>query len=446
MGDILLHYERVNPTSWAYLASLLSIALFFKFNRIFCMRNLDLLLLVLLAPGLLCIEHAVRGEASELTERIGYIWLFSVNALLLLRMLLDSSMVRRPMLEPNLLTGGLTFLMLSLLAFLTANVITGKPSETDLYAVQRAEHLSHREASDLELDTLDTHGPGFSFLFLMPHISTRAIIADADLSDSSAEVVENAISVGNSVTAKVMAILCQFFIVLAILLISHRHFDNTPLGIAAATLYLLLPYTALWTGNVTHSLPAALILWAVLLYRYPFLSGILIGLGCGAIYYPFALLPLWLAYYWKRGVMRFSVGVALTLLLLVLTLVFTSTDIAMFFGRLQQMFGLRLPAMDRLSGVWEFWNGWYRVPILAAFAGLSISYAMWPVQKNLATLMSGSAALMLGVQFWHAHSGGLALAWYLPLFLLIVFRPNLEDRIATAMVAPSRWDKPQVAK
>ncbi len=441
MGDILLHYERVNPTSWAYLASLLSIALFFKFNRIFCMRNLDLLLLVLLAPGLLCIEHAVRGEASELTERIGYIWLFSVNAFLLLRMLLDSSMVRRPMLEPNLQTGGLTFLMLSLLAFLTANVITGEPSETDLYAVQRAEHLSHREASDIELDTLDTHGPGFSFLFLMPHISTRAIIADPDLSDSSEEVVEKAMSVGNVITAKVMAILCQFFIVLAIILIAHRHFDNTPLGIAAATLYLLLPYTALWTGNVTHSLPAALLLWAILFYRYPLLSGILIGLGCGAIYYPFALLPLWITFYWKRGAIRFSVGVTLTLVLLVLTLVFTSTDISMFFGHLRQMFGLRLPAMDRLSGVWEFWNGWYRVPIVAAFAGLSLSYALWPAQKNLATLMSGSAALMIGIQFWHAHSGGLALAWYLPLFLLIVFRPNLEDRIATAVVAPSRWVK-----
>ena len=76
MGEILLHYERVNPTSWAYLSSLLIIAIFFKFNRVFCMRNLDLLFLILLGPGLLCIEHAVRGQASELTERFGYIWLF----------------------------------------------------------------------------------------------------------------------------------------------------------------------------------------------------------------------------------------------------------------------------------------------------------------------------------------------------------------------------------
>jgi hypothetical protein len=45
---------------------------------------------------------------------------------------------------------------------------------------------------------------------------------------------------------------------------------------------------------------------------------------------------------------------------------------------------------------------------------------------------------MLGTQFWHAYGGGLALAWYLPLLILTVFRPNLEDRVATNVVKPSR--------
>jgi hypothetical protein len=138
---------------------------------------------------------------------------------------------------------------------------------------------------------------------------------------------------------------------------------------------------------------------------------------------------------------RFATGVGLTLAALVATLVFTSTDLDMFLVRSQQMFGIRWPPMERLSGVWAYWNAWYRVPILVAFIGLSFSFLLWPAQKNLATLLSGSAALMLGVQFWHAHSGGLALAWYLPLLLLVVFRPNLEDRVALSVVAPSRWDK-----
>jgi hypothetical protein len=52
MPEILFHYERVSPTSWAYLSSLLMLALYFKFNRVWSVRNLDLLLLVLpLEPG-----------------------------------------------------------------------------------------------------------------------------------------------------------------------------------------------------------------------------------------------------------------------------------------------------------------------------------------------------------------------------------------------------------
>ncbi len=44
MNEILFHYEKIDPTTWAYLASLLIIGLFFKFGRFWSVRNLDLLL------------------------------------------------------------------------------------------------------------------------------------------------------------------------------------------------------------------------------------------------------------------------------------------------------------------------------------------------------------------------------------------------------------------
>ena len=37
---------------------------------------------------------------------------------------------------------------------------------------------------------------------------------------------------------------------------------------------------------------------------------------------------------------------------------------------------------------------------------------------------------MVGTQFWHGYGGGLYMAWFLPLILLTIFRPNLEDRVA----------------
>lgn len=471
MSELLFRYERVNPTTWAYLSSLLTLALFFKFNRLWSVRNVDLLLIILLAPALLCIkfglDQAGISTAAVDIEKLGYAWLFAVNGLLLLRMLFDPGMVRRPLLEANLSVGGLSFLGISLSLFLAANVITGEPAQADLYAAQRAEYLSKLEASELEKSTIETHGPGFTFLYFLPHISTQRLMGGAEapgnvpLRDGVNEGEETttdeatngatfdvtpakrpAISAANATTARVMAVLSQFLIVIGIVLIAGRHFDNWVTGIAAATCYLLLPYTAMWTGNVTHALPGALLVWAVLLYRRPLVAGLLMGLLVGTIYYPVFLLPLWVTFYWRRGVRRFSAGVLAALAMLVATLIFTSVDFAEFMARIQQMFALQLPRLDGLGGVWgRYWNVYYRLPVFALFIGLSFSFIVWPAQKNLGTLLCCSAALMIGTQFWHAHSGGMALAWYLPMLLLTIFRPNLEDRVAVEVVRTSRWSR-----
>jgi hypothetical protein len=199
-------------------------------------------------------------------------------------------------------------------------------------------------------------------------------------------------------------------------------------------LYLLLPYTAMWTGSVTHALPGALLVWALAMYRRPLIAGMLVGLACGTIYYPVFLLPLWTSFYWQRGAIRFLSGVAVAFGLLLLVLACTSIDMPMFLAALRQFLVAWLPA-DADAGVWgQFWQPLYRYPILAAYTGLCLSMVLWPAQKSLGTLVAYSAAVMLGTQFWHAHSGGLALAWYLPMLLLTIFRPNLEDRVALAVV------------
>ncbi len=442
MSEILFRYEQVAPTTWAYLSSLLTIALYFKFGRFWSVRNLDLLILILLAPALLLVQYGMDSiyptDQSRLVEHIGYIWLFAANGCLLLRLLLDSAMVRRPLLEPNLSAGGLTFLGISLFVFLMGNVVTGTPSATDVAGSLRADQLQNLESSQEELATLRTHGPGFPLIYLLPHISTQSLLGKnaQEIERVPDEPILTTLKVEkvNVVTAQVMAILSQLAIVIGMVLVGLRHFDSVRAGIAAATLYLLLPYTAMWTGAVTHALPAALLVWAVLLYRRPLFSGAMLGLAFGTIYYPVFLLPLWISFYWQKGLVRFLLGFAAMVAVMVVSLVFTSGDVTMFFEALKQMFGIQFPIAENLRGAWQFWNVVYRYPIIAAFIALSLSFVLWPAQKNLATLISSSAALMLGTQFWHAHSGGLALAWYLPLLLLTVFRPNLEDRVATAVV------------
>ena len=225
-------YIRVAPSTWAYLSSLLMLALFFKFNRFWSVRNFDLCLIILLAPGLLLIEGGRQWEAqsrsvavsalnlAEATEkkippaglqqavdseleavspqdqgvpavdqnepgekeinfdskgvvwqRLGYYWLFSVGGLLLIRMLIDPGLTRRPQLEPNLTIGGMVFFGFSLMMFLFANIAISEPTNEDLSGSRNAVKLLQRKAVDAdEKDQLIRRGPGYTLFNLFPII------------------------------------------------------------------------------------------------------------------------------------------------------------------------------------------------------------------------------------------------------------------------------------
>jgi len=238
------------------------------------------------------------------------------------------------------------------------------------------------------------------------------------------------------VTTCTVTILAHLALVVGIVWIGIRHFGNTQTGVAAATLYLLTFYTSQFTSQVDHVIPAMLLVWAVAAYRRPAIAGVLLGLAGGLIFYPLFLLPLWIAFYWRRGLVRFAVGVALALGVLVGWLYLTSPDSAVFAADVKQLFGWRDPFQVEPTGFWQFCDAAFRIPVLALFVVISLSLALWPVQKNLGTLLSCSAAVMLGAQFWHANHGGIYLAWYLPLLVLTIFRPNLEDRVALSTVRP----------
>jgi hypothetical protein len=446
MSEILFQYYQVNPTTWMYLSSLLSIALFFKFNRVWSVRNLDLVGLVLLAPGLLAVVYGSE-QGGPAVLQAGYIWLFSISAVFLVRMLADSLMVRRPLLEPNLSTGGLVFLGISLLVFLLANVIVSSPQQADLAAAAATSNRPQaREEGALE-DPLERLGPGYPLLFMLPRISAQRIFSpDAD-GTGTVEADDRATLV-NETTARVMAILAQLAIVGGMVVTGWRHFGNVRLGIAAAVLYLLLPYTALMTGRVDHALPGALVIWAIAAYRRPLAAGFLIGMAMGTIYYPVFLLPLWCSFYWERGIRRFATGVAAALVCLVLALlVVRGPDSVAFAAQVRQMFGWIFPNEVTLEGFWALpaHDAVFRLPVLAAFVAMMATLAIWPSPKNLGTLMSCTAAVLIGAQFWKAHNGGLFMAWFLPVLLLVVFRPNLENRVALLMLEPE-WFPPRGRK
>ncbi|XZE21170.1 hypothetical protein SH449x_001067 [Pirellulaceae bacterium SH449] len=468
MNEFLFHYLRLDPPVWVFLSSFLVIGLFLMFHRFWSLRNLDIFLILLFTPGILLVyegasrkqiaaaktemvapaettaenssvsvSEAVGGSTSVISSStdsqgaspllaskrkaeasnntllyIGYLWLIVMAVLLVTRMLLDTSIVRRPMLDPNLSSGGMLFLGISMLVYLLVNVAVSQPSEP--------------------LKQGPSAGPGYILMAALPSIST---IHDP----VSGPTVEGASGAGGVklLLARSLAIGASLVMVLSIVAIGYWHFGNFKTGVGVATFYLLLPYTLHMTGRVDHVLPSALLLLAVLLYRQPFAAGLCLGCAAGIVYYPFSLLPLWCSFYWQRGIRRFTGGIAVSIgSLVVVMIALHPNDVLQHLG---YMFGVKQIAMTGMDGIWGLgWNPVVRLPLIVLFVLLSLSFVAWPPQKSLSTLMSCSAALMAATQVWHGFGGGLYLAWFVPLALLTIFRPNLDYCLALEVVKPRR--------
>lgn len=220
------------------------------------------------------------------------------------------------------------------------NVVTSKPTESDLRGSRWVDQMIARQDGPDVQANIAEHGPGYPLFYLFGHVAGKELEAN----DANAGETYNRLRL-HWYETRTTAILANLAIVIGIVLIGYRHFDNIHTGVAAASLYLLLPYTAHMTPHidhvipVDHVIPAALIIWAIEAYRRPIVAGFLLGLAAGVAYYPLYLLPLWCGFYWRRGVVRFSLGVLLALLLLVILLVFTSPTLAFFVAQLRQMFG-----------------------------------------------------------------------------------------------------------
>ncbi len=248
-----------------------------------------------------------------------------------------------------------------------------------------------------------------------------------------------------------LAIACHVAIVAALIFIGYRHFQDKHGGVAAAAFYLLLPYTYLLLpyselnlGQWHHVWPTAMILWAIACYRWPTIAGVFMGLAVGIVYFPALLLPLWISFYWRRGAGRF---IGATLLTAALCLVLIGGMLVA--GKLPQELGANLADWQpwkelnpaETHGFWTSvnWAWAYRIPVFVVFVAFVIATAFWPAPKNLAHLTALSAAVFCALQLWYADQGGIYVFWYLPLVLVLVFRPNLSDRRPLPIVPETDW-------
>jgi hypothetical protein len=449
--SIFLEFNLPNATTWFYFAFLLATALFFKFGRLLSVRNADVVMVFLLVPGLLVVQAArpqpvpapqlpavqvaglvagqcnvaqpvqavamlhVFGQQSHswLEARrwlwFGYLWILCGTGYFFARCLFDLALVQRPALAPNLNFGGLAWLALALficlvaVAFRQAERHTQAPTRTP-EGLQSASTPVGTESVPLALAKKWFEPPPWSLALA--------------------------------------AVVCHLAVVLGLILVGGRHFSDWAAGMAAATFYLLLPYTGLFVGQLHHVAPMALLVWAFVAFRYPAIAGALMGVASATTFAPALLLPLWLSFYRGRGMGRFLLA-----FLLIGGVCLAGVGLVLWLnGELDST--LRQTRNDAAWQAWKvptqesFWTGvhWaYRIPVFIAYLVFVLTTAFWPSPKNLGQVIALSAAILIGIQFWYGDQGGVYVLWYVPLLLLLVFRPNLQDRLPDLVPPGEGW-------
>jgi hypothetical protein len=434
MEEILNGY-KVGSATWLYLSFFLILAVYFRFNRIVTLRNGDLLALLAISPGILL---AKAGYAS------GYVWLFVVCGIWMLRLIFDGYFTRRPRLEQNLNTPGLTFLCAVAFVLLSIHAWKSDDVAETVQTVEAAGRLINREEAPPRHDAASEGakaGPAAAVLTApivkaIPALATT-ISTESKLSASSTMYAVYA--------ARLASILAHLLVIVALVFIGRWHFGDQQIGVAMAALYMLLPCTSYDVGRLNHVLPSAFILWAIASYRRPVVSGGLMAFACGSLIFPVFLLPLWFLFYDRRGAARFGAGLAAVGAILLGSLIFTSPDTASF---VEQMSGTvidwrALSFRDNPSGgFWQPEIAAYRFPVLVAFVAGVIVVSIWPRHKTLENLIANSAAIIIGTQFWYPQQGGVYSLWYVPLLLVVIFRPTLSHLLPPEFARRAAAEQP----
>ncbi|MFM9965617.1 MAG: hypothetical protein ACKV2Q_30900 [Planctomycetaceae bacterium] len=426
--DVILRGYSVNDATWFYLSLLLIVAVFFRFNRFLSLRNLDLVLLLSVAPGLLLVRRGYH---------FGYGWLFVITGCLLVRLFSDSFWKRRPLLEQNLNPAGMSFLAVSAFVFLVSNAMTAAPPRETVETVRRAEEMLKRQDTTLEQPTTEEAqaGPTARLVTAPVAAASGLVVSGGSPEPEDRWAIEQ-------IASRATAVLAHFAVVAGLWMLGKRLFGDVNSGLAMATLYLLLPCTSLDVGKVNHVLPAALIVWAFVGYRNPLVAGGLLGLACGSLLFPVFLLPLWAVFYGKQGAGRFVSALVAVAALLAVSLLFTSADSLSFTNQIRGSIDWSsLKLKGDAVGFWSIHDGAYeayRIPVIVTFFVMLLTLTFLPREKNLEHLLGHSTAIIVATQLWYPQQGGAYVLWYLPLLLSVMFRPKLTSQTPPViMPAPS---------
>ena len=476
IDDSRLFIDAKQVAWWLYSALLL-FAIYFRFSRVFSVRNLDLCLLLILAlsatatfkyrdepwnndppmaaenvdskevappnelaaadvPG---VESQLVTDAAqtmvedarpaELGTHPGYIWgstiLLISSFLLIIRLIFDEGLTRRPRIDLNLNSAGVTFLCIPAFALLITAIVQNAPQDSTRKALDYGKALLERRDVPVNPNSPTEDHPA----------PTETLVAAggtvvAQLADKEQEV---------DWVARSLVIVAHTLVVLGLIAVGKMHFANTQQGVAMALLYLLLPCTAVYAHQLSHVLPAACLIWAIASYRNPVVAGVLLGLASGTLFFAVFLLPVWAVFYGRRGSVKFAVSVMGVAALLTTTLLLISGDASSFTNKLVTTTNWTVyRLLDDTSTAYDdaLSQLFIRIPMAAIFFVMLTAMTVLPRPRNLENLLSNSTSLVVAAQLWYPDDIGRYVLWYLPLLLLIIFRPRLDR-----LIPPDRMDR-----
>ncbi|MBL8819667.1 MAG: hypothetical protein JNL58_26815 [Planctomyces sp.] len=475
MEKQFLFVDAANPT-WLVYVSVLVLAVFFRFSRLFSVRNLDVLLILLISVSLVItskwknvppdsaepaswmarlaqvdkpqstpdsVQDAQPSDAGSVVEEPRfhpiYTWssisLLGFSLLLMIRLIYDESLTRRPRLDQNLNQSGITFLCIPAFGLLMCSVFFTDPPDSTMSTIRHGRALLERRdvptstAVEGDLPPAPTETLFAAGAASVVQLSSPVVQHDRNESD---EAMVNEILMALS-----LVVVAHTIVVLGLVYIGKTHFGSLQLGLSMSLLYLLLPSTGYHVHQLSHVLPGACLTWAIASYRKPAVAGVLLGLASGTLFFAVFLVPLWAVFYGRNGALRFGTSLAFVAAILVGCLILTSADTDSFMRKIVTTTNwtvFQLLDETASSGV-PLSQLFLRIPLGAVFFVMLTAMTVLPRPRNLENLLANSTALVVAAQLWYPDDIGTYVLWYLPLFLLVIFRPRLDRFMPPELVA-----------
>ncbi len=360
-----------------------------------------------------------------------YLWssltLLGLTLFLLMRLVFDESLTRRPRLDQNLNQAGLTFLCIPAFAIPMLGVFMNPPPDHNIKALEHGRALlERREVNEDPVEGTQQQPAPTETLIAAGGTAMAQLSGNLDkvvgTTDSGPTAVERWL-------ARILIVIAHTMVVLGLLHIGRHHFASLQLGLSMSCLYLLLPCTAVKVHELNQVLPAACLIWAISSYRNPIVSGILLGLASGTLFFAAFLLPLWAVFYGRKGGLRFVISVMGVTAVLISCLLLTSGDANSFFTKLVTTANWTVYRLldDTAAGADASLSQLFvRIPMAAVFFVMLTAMTVLPRPRNLENLLANSTSLIVAAQMWYPDDIGTYVLWYVPLFLLVIFRPRLD--------------------